>query len=104
MRPLRIFISYASADESLRQELDKHLSPLKREGIVETWTFRNIDAGTDWRSTIANELEAAHIILLLISANFVASDYCWNVELRRALQRHREGDARVVPVILRDCD
>jgi hypothetical protein len=101
---VRIFISYASADESLRQELAKHLSLLKREGVVEMWTFRDIDAGSDWRTTIDNELEAADIVLLLVSANFVASDYCWNVEMRRALQRHRDGAARVVPIILRDCD
>lgn len=104
MPPQRVFISYASADESLRQELDKHLSLLKRDGVVETWTFRNIDAGADWRSTIDTELEAAEIILLLVSASFIASDYCWNVEMRRALQRHREGRARVIPIILRDCD
>lgn len=104
MAAVRIFISYASADESLRKELDKHLSLLKREGLVETWMFRDIDAGTDWRSTIDNQLEAADVILLLVSADFVASDYCWNVEMRRALQRHREGGARVIPIIVRECD
>jgi hypothetical protein len=104
MPALRVFISYASADESLRQELDKHLSLLKRESVVETWTFRNIDAGAHWRSTIDAELEAAQIILLLVSASFIASDYCWNIEMRRALQRHREGGARVIPIILRDCE
>jgi hypothetical protein len=104
MPPLRVFISYASADESLRQELDNHLSLLKRDGAIETWTFRNIDAGADWRSTIDSELEGAEIILLLVSASFIASDYCWNVEMRRALQRHREGRARLIPIILRECD
>jgi hypothetical protein len=104
MAPTRIFISYASPDEALRKELDRHLSLLKREGIVDTWTFRDIDAGSDWHSTIHAQLEAAEIILLLVSASFIESDYCWDIELRRALQRHREGTARVVPIILRDCD
>jgi hypothetical protein len=104
MAPVRVFISYSSRDESLRKELDSHLSLLKREGIIDTWTFRDIDVGSDWRSVIHAQLEAADIIILLVSVGFIESDYCWEVELRRALQRHREGTARVVPVLLSDCD
>lgn len=104
MPPLRAFISYSSADEPLRAELDRHLALLKRERALETWTFRDIDAGVDWRAEIDAALERAELILMLVSASFVNSDYCWNVEMRRALQRNREGTARVVPIILRDCD
>lgn len=102
--PKRIFVSYSSRDEILRKELDTHLALLKREGVVETWTFRDIEAGDDWRSSIDAQMESADIILLLVSADFIASDYCWNVEMKRALQRHREGEALVVPIMLRDCD
>ena len=100
----KVFISYSSKDEMLRKELETHLALLKRDGIIETWTFRNIEAGDDWRSQIDTQLETADIILLLISADFIASDYCWNVEMRRAVERHRDGSARVVPIIVRKCD
>jgi hypothetical protein len=100
----QVFISYSSEDEELRQELERHLSLLKREGLIETWTFRAIEAGTHWRAEIDEHLETAEMILLLVSASFVDSDYCWNVEMKRALQRHREGTARVIPIIARECD
>lgn len=104
MTATQLFISYSSADEELRKELETHLALLKRDGAIETWTFRSIDAGTDWKSEIDSRLESAGIIVLLVSANFVASDYCWNIEMRRALHRHRDGVARVIPVIIRECD
>ncbi len=100
----KVFISYSSADEEFCQALERHLSLLKREGAIETWTFRSIDAGDDWKAAIDARLETAQLILLLVSAHFVASDYCWNIEMKRALQRHRDRSARVVPIIVRDCD
>ncbi len=72
--------------------------------MVETWNFRQIEAGDDFKLAIESKLEEASIILLLISANFLASDYCWEIEMKRALERHERGDAAVVPIILRDCD
>lgn len=101
---IKVFVSYSSRDESLRKELDTHLALLKRESLIETWTFRQIEAGDDWRSEIDMRLEDADVILLLVSAAFIASDYCWNVEVRRAVERHRQGTATVVPIVLRDCD
>jgi hypothetical protein len=100
----KLFYSYSSADEVLRTELEKHLTLLKREGVIETWSFRNIDAGTEWKKSIDSNLESATIVLLLISADFIASDYCWDIEMKRALERHESGDALVVPVILKPCD
>lgn len=99
-----VFVSYSSVDEQSRMELEKHLSLLKREEAIETWNFRLIDAGTDWKSEIDAHLESADIIVLLVSADFIASDYCWNIEMREAIRRHRDGTARVIPVIVRDCD
>ena len=102
--PISIFSSYSSADEALRRELENHLAVLTRSGLIRTWNFRQIEAGDDWRRTIDAKLNEASIILLLVSADFLASDYCWQVEMTRALERHDSGDAVVIPVILRDCD
>jgi hypothetical protein len=97
MRPLKSFVSYSSKDESLRKDLEEHLALLKREGAIETWTFRSIEAGDEWKKSISENLESAELIMLLVSASFMASDYCWNVEMVRAIQKHREGSARVIP-------
>lgn len=101
---IKLFYSYSHRDEPLRVELDKHLALLKRRGILAEWHDRMIEAGDDWRSQIDQHLEAAQIILLLISADFMASDYCYDVEMKRALERHETGEARVIPVILRWVD
>ncbi len=77
---------------------------LRREGSIRIWHDREIGAGEEWRGQIDEELEAADLILLLVSASFLASDYCYDVETRRALERHALGEARVVPVIVRPCD
>lgn len=77
---------------------------LKRAGVVETWSFRQIEAGDDWKQRIDERLNASSIILLLVSSSFLASDYCWNIEMKRALERHDAGEATVIPVILKDCD
>jgi len=102
--PLRIFCSYSSKDERFREELETHLSILKHAGYVDFWTFRRIAPGKDWRREIQTGLENANVILALISANFLASAYCWDVEMQAALERHRAGTAVVVPVILKPCD
>lgn len=102
--PLTLFYSYAHADETLRDELDKHLKLLQRQGIITAWHDRDITAGTEWATAIDQNLNTADIILLLISANFLASDYCYETELTRALDRHTKGEARIIPIILKACD
>ncbi len=99
-----LFFSYSHKDEVLRDRLEVHLSALKREGAISTWHDRRITAGDVLGQRIDEQLERADIILLLISADFLASDYCNDVEMQRALERHEEGTARVIPVILRPCD
>jgi hypothetical protein len=99
-----LFYSYSHRDERYRQRLEKHLAPLKREGVVADWRDREITAGTDWAKEISKHLEAADIILLLISADFIASDFCWSKEMSRALDRHALGGARVIPVIVQPVD
>lgn len=102
--PVEIFCCYAHADESWMRKLEIHLSLLKREGLISLWHDRQILAGNEWARDIDEHLETASIILLLISADFLASDYCYDIEMQRALERHKRGEARVIPIILRPCD
>jgi len=101
---LRLFCSYSHKDELLRDQLEAHLSLLRREGAISTWHDRKITAGQEWKGQIDQNLASADIILLLVSADFINSDYCFDVELDSAIKRHENGACRVVPVILRDCD
>jgi len=101
---INIFFSYSHEDERLRNELDKHLSILKRNGIINAWHDRCIMPGKDFDKEISKNLKAADIILLLISADFLASDYCYDNEMKYALQKHDRKEAVVIPVILRPCD
>ena len=99
-----VFFSYAHADESLRDRLDRHLTMLKRQGVIDVWHDRRLLPGEPIDAAIASELERADLILLLVSPDFLASDYCYEREMRRALERHAAGEAQVLPVILRPCD
>ena len=103
-RPLRLFFSYSHRDEKLRARLETHLEGLQRQGRITGWHDRKITAGEEWEQQIDDQLEAADVILLLISADFIASKYCYDREMIRALERHDAGDARVVPIILRPSD
>lgn len=102
--PISLFYSYSHNDEALRDELETHLSLLRRQGVIRNWHDREMTAGTEWEGQIDRNLDAADVILLLISADFLASDYCYDKEMKRALERHAAGTARVIPVILRPCD
>jgi tetratricopeptide (TPR) repeat protein len=102
--PVEVFYSYAHKDEVLRDELETHLSLLHRQGLITVWHDRHILPGTDWSQAIDEHLEHASVILLLISADFLASDYCYGLEMQRALQRHQANEARVIPILLRPVD
>ena len=99
-----VFLSYSHKDESLKAKLEAHLSTLKNQGLIEAWHDRQIKAGDDFNSVISAELDRANIILLLVSPEFLSSRYINDVEIKRAMQRHDAGEARVIPVILRECD
>lgn len=101
---VKLFFSYSHRDEELRNELEIHLSSLKRQGIIESWHDRRIGAGKEFGNEISSNLEDSQIILLLISPYFIASDYCYEIEMKRAMEKHREGSARVIPVILHPSD
>ncbi|MBB6053877.1 toll/interleukin-1 receptor domain-containing protein [Armatimonas rosea] len=103
-KPLLAFLSYSHKDEALLNALRTHLSPLTRQGIIAQWHDRMILAGTEWAGEIDRNLETADLILLLISPDFIASTYCYDTEMKRALERHDAGEARIIPIILRPCD
>lgn len=99
-----LFFSYSHADEALRDQLEKQLAMLKRQGVIETWHDRRIGAGENIDHAIDEHINHDEIILLLVSPDFIASDYCYEIEMTRAMERHAAGEAIVIPVILRACD
>src|SRR6266516_7737793 len=100
-RPLKLFYCYAREDKALRDELDIHLSSLKRQNLVTSWYDGEIGPGTEWEKEIDTHLRNADIILLLVTPHFLASDYCYDTEMKHALERHQTGKVRVIPIILR---
>lgn len=100
---LKLFYAYAHEDETLRNQLDTHLSILQRQKVIEGWHDKDITAGSLWQKEIDTHLKEADIILLLVSADFMGSDYCYEVEMTEALKRQAAGEARVIPIILRPC-
>ncbi|HSE18813.1 MAG TPA: TIR domain-containing protein [Pyrinomonadaceae bacterium] len=101
MSPPTIFFSYSHNDGKLRKRLETHLSALKQQSIISTWYDGSILPGHEWDPEIKSNLNSAQIILLLISADFLASDYINRIELAKAMERHQRGAAVVIPVILR---
>jgi TIR domain/WD domain, G-beta repeat len=99
--PINIFFCYAREDEELLNKLKTHLRPFQRQGIIDVWYDRDIGAGADWEQEIKQHLNAAQIVLLLVSPDFIDSDYCYSIEMKRALERHDKGKAKVIPIILR---
>ena len=85
------------------QELENHLAPLKLSGLISSWHDGCIAPGEEWEPQIKAKLEEAQIILLLISIDFINSSHCYDVELTKAIERHKAGDTCVIPVILRYC-
>jgi len=103
-KPVTLFYSYAHEDEKMRAKLEKHLAALKAAEIIAAWHDRKIPAGASFDTEINKHLREARIILLLISASFLSSDYCQSVEMKFALDQQRTGNVIVIPVILRECD
>lgn len=95
---------YAHDDDDFRKDLEKHLASLAHAGVIEVWSDREINAGVEWAATISEKLDAADIIVLLISPAFLASEFIHQKELVRAMERHDKGEARVIPVFVKHCD
>ena len=99
--PFTVFVSYSHKDKKLREKLYSHLSMLRNAGKIADWYDGQIAPGDEWKQAILTNLHTAQIILLLISADFLASDFCYNIEMKQALERHERGEAVVIPIILR---
>ena len=102
-QPLKVFISYSHKDEALKNELEEHLALLKRLGKIQIWQDRAIDAGEEWNEKIRQALDTADIILLLVTSRFINSDFCFSKEMHRAMMRHEQKTARVIPIIIAPC-
>lgn len=102
--PLRVFCAYSHKDEQFLDGLHEHLSLQRRLGRIAVWHDRRIDAGDEWKNEIDERIETYPVILLLISASFLNSEYCYGTELGIAMRRHDNKEARVIPIILRPCD
>lgn len=102
-KSINLFVVYAPEDELLKEKLVEHLSILRHQGLISVFDEGNINAGEDWQKRKTELLNNAHLILLLISSDLLASDNLYNEEVVKSLQRHNKGEACVVPVLLRDC-
>jgi hypothetical protein len=101
---IEVFISYSHKDQSFREDLEIHLSTLQRQRIISSWYDGNIAPGIEWEPQIMVHLASAQLILLLISANFIHSDFCYSIEMKQAIDRHNAGKVRVIPIVLRPTD
>jgi hypothetical protein len=100
-RPIEIFFSYAHKDEDLVGAVRGQLSLFDRQKLIRKWHDREIPPGGEFKGIIDTHLSSAEIILLFVSPDFFQSDYCYDIEMKTALERHGRGEARVVPIILR---
>jgi hypothetical protein len=103
-RPVTIFYSYSHKDEKHRDALSSSLALLKREGLIKEWHDGDILPGQKWEDTIYQQLDSADVVLMLVSRDFINSDFIWGNELQRAIERENSHQARVIPVILRPTD
>ncbi|MDO8945657.1 MAG: TIR domain-containing protein [Desulfocapsaceae bacterium] len=105
-KPLKVFYSYSHEDKNYRKMLSDHLSLLRHSNEIEDWYDECVYPGMEWKPEITRHLDEAEIILLLISSSFMASKYCYSIEMNKAIQRHEAGEAIVIPVFIRpvDCD
>ncbi|BBE49860.1 hypothetical protein OYT1_ch0287 [Ferriphaselus amnicola] len=101
---IKVFISYSHKDEQHKDSLDEHLAMLKRNCIIDAWHDRKIVASEKWAEEVSENLEQSELILFLISSSFLASDYCFSNEMKRAISMHEEGRAKLIPILVRPCD
>ena len=99
--PLEVLCCYAREDREMMMQLKKYLTPLEKLGQITIWSDIDVNAGEAWDQELQQHLESADIILLLLSPDFLAADYCYSAEMQRIMQRHAQGSATVIPIVLR---
>lgn len=99
----RVFLSYSHKDEEYKKELDKHFAPLRNNGRVETWNDRKLEAGSRLNEIIQEELNTSDIIIFMLSSDFLDSYYCYDIEMKKAIEREKRGECKIIPVIVRAC-
>jgi hypothetical protein len=106
IKRVKLVVCYAGSDELLCHELESHLAHMKNAGLVEPWHIGYVQGGGDWRSELVAHIDQADLVVLLISADFLATEECYELALKRSLARQANGQAKVVPVLVRsvDCD
>ena len=102
--PISIFYSYSHKDKVYRDKLKTALSLMKRQGLISEWHDQDIIPGQEWTNEINKHLKTADVILLLVSSDFLDSEYCYTNEMELAIQRHEAGEAYIIPIILRPCE
>lgn len=100
---VKVFISYSHKYESHKEDLEEHLSLLKRNGVILDWNDRKIVPGQNWSNEISENLESSTLIVFLVSSSFLSSEYCSNIEAKRAIQMHNQGLAQLIPIVVRPC-
>ena len=100
----RVFISYSRANKDHKERLVKHLSALKADGTISLWHDGCIKAGELWREELKRAMDESEVALFLVSADFIASPFCQDVEVPRMLERHRSEGVLIVPVIVDYCE
>lgn len=101
--PLRLFLSYSHADAKHVEQLRKGLKVMERNGLIRTWYDREIATGQEWKPTILRELGEADAIICQLSADFLASEFCFRTELGEAIKRQSAGQAVLIAYVLRAC-
>ena len=101
---IKVFISYAREDESFKDELNKWLKPLERDNVIKIWDDRQIIPGQNWNDTIKDALQWSEVMLFLISSSFIYSDYIHHTEIKNAVERHKNKEVLIIPIIIRPAD
>jgi hypothetical protein len=103
-KPAKAFISYSHIDGAALSRFATHLAMLRREGMLADWVDQKILAGGEIDKEVSRQLDACDLFLPLVSPDFLNSNYCYDTEMKRAIERHESGAIRIVPIIIEPCD
>lgn len=98
-----VFVSYSRRDSDFFEELATHLKVLQRKGSIRLWHEGRIRAGHEWEQVIQLQIKQANIVILLVSADLLSSDFMWEQEFKEVLKRHQRGETVIIPIIVRPC-